>query len=39
MGNYVESVVNTDAKMIKWRTGDKDSELVIKLLTRNVDGM
>ena len=35
--DYVRSVVNTDAKMKKWRTEDK--ELVINALTRNVDGM
>ena len=35
--NYVTSVVNTDAKMRKWRT--KNKELVIKVLTRNVDRM
>jgi len=35
--NYVKSVVNTDAKMRKWRTEDK--ELVINVLTTKADGM
>jgi len=35
--DYVRSVVTTDAKMRKWRT--EDQELVIDVLTRNVDGM
>jgi hypothetical protein len=35
--NYVKSVVNTDAKMRKWKAEDK--ELVINVLTRNVDRM
>ena len=35
--NYVRSVVNTDAKMRKWRTEDK--ELIINVLTRKTDRM
>jgi hypothetical protein len=35
--NYVKSVVNTDAKMRKWRTEEK--ELIINVLTRKADGM
>ena len=35
--NYVRSVVNTDAKMRKWKAEDK--ELVINALTRHVDRM
>jgi hypothetical protein len=35
--NYVKSVVNTDGRMRKWRTEDK--ELVINVLTSKADGM
>lgn len=34
---YVKSVVNTDWKMERWRTADK--ELVINVLTNKADGM
>jgi len=37
IASYIKSVVHTDPKMQAWRAGDK--ELVIDVLTHNVDGM
>jgi hypothetical protein len=34
---YIKSVVHSDRKMRSWR--DEDKELVIKVLSENVDGM
>src|SRR6266403_40185 len=37
IGNYIRSVVNTDAKMRRWKAADK--ELVIDVLIKKSDGM
>jgi hypothetical protein len=37
VGNYIRSVVNTDAKMRRWKAADK--ELVIDVLIKKSDGM
>jgi NACHT domain len=37
IGDYIRSVVNTDAKMRRWRAADK--ELVIDVLIKKSDGM
>jgi hypothetical protein len=37
IASFIKSVVHTDPKMQAWRPGDK--ELVINVLTHEVDGM